>query len=770
MHGQFEKRALWFGGRLALGVALTVPALGCAGPAAVQAPPAVQAPAQPVPAPPSPAPTGPPADAAFLNPDLPLPERVDDLIRRMTLDEKIAQLMDEAPELPRLGVPKYGWWSEALHGVARAGVATVFPQAIALAATFDEPFMHKVADVISTEARAKHHEFVRQGRRGRYQGLTFFSPNINIFRDPRWGRGHETFGEDPHLTGRMGVAFIKGMQGDDPKYMKVAATAKHYAVHSGPEKDRHKFDARVTKRELWDTYLPHFELAVREAKVASFMSAYNAVDGKPASASDTLLDQILRKRWGFDGYVVTDCGAIRDVWRDHKVAKDSPDAGAMSIKAGTDLECGRELRNLGRAVKAGQIGETEIDRALKRLFTSRFKLGMFDPAERVPFARIPISENDKPAHRQLALEAARKAIVLLENKGALPIKASVKKLAVIGPTADNQDVLVGNYNGTPSRPVTLLAGIQQVAAARGLEFSFSRGSNVLDGSDAQRAEAVATAKWADLVVLTVGLTPKEEGEEGESKLNPSGDKNDITLPPAQEKLMEAIIGSGRPVVLVLTGGSNIASPWFKKARAVLLAWYPGGEGGTAVGEILFGDVNPAGRLPLTFYASLKDLPAFTDYGMKNRTYRYYTGEPLWPFGHGKSYTTFKYGALKVSRPIAAVKDGGELTVAVQNTGGRAGDEVVQVYVTDEKASVTAPLRSLVWFTRVSLAAGETKTLQIPLTGRALSVVDEQGQRMVEPGFFTVAVGGGQPSRGGYRSANEGATIRIEVKGEVTRLN
>lgn len=766
-------------GRLSVAMALASLSLACGGTAAVQPPPSLAAPSSApsvpplAPAPEKPAPAlsaGPPADAAFLNPDLPLAARVDDLVKRMTLDEKIGQLMDQAPEIPRLGVPKYGWWNEALHGVARAGVATVFPQAIALAATFDEPFMHQVADVISTEARAKHHEFVRQGKRERYQGLTFFSPNINIFRDPRWGRGHETFGEDPYLTGRMGVAFIKGMQGDDPKYLKVAATAKHFAVHSGPEKERHKFDARVGKRELWDTYLPHFELAVREAKVASFMAAYNAVDGKPASASDTLLDEILRKRWGFDGYVVTDCGAIRDVWRDHKVAKDSPGAGAMSIKAGTDLECGRELRNLGKAVKAGQIGEGEIDRALRRLFTARFKLGMFDPAERVRFAAIPISDNDKPAHRQLALEAARKSIVLLENQGVLPLKPSIKKVAVIGPTADNQDVLVGNYFGTPSRPVTLLAGLQQATTSRGLDFSYARGANVLDGTDQQRTEAVATAKWADLVVLTVGLTPKEEGEEGESKLHPSGDKLDITLPPAQEKLMEAIIGAGRPVVLVLTGGSNIASPWFKKAKAVVLAWYPGGEGGTALAEILFGDVNPAARLPITFYASLKDLPAFTDYSMKNRTYRYYTGEPLWPFGHGKSYTTFKYAALKVSKPLTAVKEGGELTVEVQNTGKRAGDEIVQVYVTDEKASVTAPLRSLVWFTRVSLAAGEKKPLRIPLPARAFSVVDEQGQRIVEPGFFTVAVGGGQPRKGKYRSAAEGLTTRLEVKGEVTRLD
>lgn len=707
-------------------------------------------------------------NALFLDPSRSMEERVNDLVGRMTLDEKMAQMRYEASAIPRLGIPAYNWWSEALHGVARAGVATVFPQAIGLAATWDEALMLQVATVISTEARAKHHEFVRQGSRKIYQGLTFFSPNINLFRDPRWGRGHETFGEDPYLTSRMGVAFVKGMQGDHPTYLKTAATAKHYAVHSGPEKDRHVFNARVSKRDLYDTYLPQFEAVAREAKVESFMCAYNAVDDRPACASEPLLEDILRKQFGFRGYVVTDCGAIRDVWRDHRVAKDSATAGAQSVKAGVDLECGQEFKNLGQAVKAGQLNEAEIDRAVKRLFTTRFRLGMFDPPQRVAYAQIPISVNDSAPHRALALEASRRSLVLLENRGALPLK-TVRRLAVIGPTADSQDVLVGNYNGIPSRPVTILAGLRKVADRRGIQLVQAQGSGVLEGSPAQREEAVAAARSADTVVLVVGLTPKQEGEENESVSNPSGDKVDIRLPAVQEQLIESILATQKPVVLVLTGGSNLASRYFRKAAATLMTWYPGGEGGTAVAETLFGDYNPAGRLPLTFYADLKDLPDFNDYRMTNRTYRYFTGTPLWPFGHGKSYTTFVYTSLTSSSSKMTAGQGVDVSVVVQNTGLRDGEEVVQVYITDEKASVPVPLRSLIAFRRVALKAGEKKTVSFALPGRAFSVVNEAGQRIVEPGRFTLALGGGQPGKEGRYATGTGATLRLEATGNVFQL-
>ena len=679
-------------------------------------------------------------DRPWFDPDRPIAARVAALVGAMTLDEKVGQMMDQAPAIDRLGVPAYGWWNEALHGVARAGVATVFPQAIALAATFDEPLMQRVATAISDEARAKHHEFVRQGTRERYQGLTFFSPNINIFRDPRWGRGHETYGEDPVLTGRMAVAFIRGMQGDDPTYLKTITTAKHYAVHSGPEADRHSFDARVSPRDLIETYLPHFERAVREGGVLSVMTAYNAVDGVPVSANRALLDDLLRARWGFSGYVVTDCGAINDMWKRHLFSADAAVASAQAVKAGTDLECGNDFRRLTMAVQRGLVTEADLDRALTRLFTARMRLGMFDPPARVAYARIPYAVNDSSAHRALNREVARRSLVLLENDGVLPLAPAVRRLAVIGPTADDVDALVGNYNGTPSAPITILQGLRQAALARGVVVTTARGSDVNRGTPESRREAVDVARGSDAVVMVLGLTPRQEGEEGEDKSNPGGDRRAIELPAAQLQLFDDVAALGKPVVVVLTGGSAQAIPTIKaRANAVLVAWYPGGEGGGAVADVLFGDADPGGRLPITFYASTSDLPPFSDYAMRERTYRYFSGQPLWPFGHGRSYTTFRYDDLRVE-PAATPGAPPVLSLTVTNTGRRAGDDVVLAFVTHEGAGTSAPRKALAAFRRVTLDAGASTRVSLPLDAEPLTIVDDRGTRHPATGPIAVTVG------------------------------
>ncbi len=682
----------------------------------------------------------PSADRPWLEPDRPVAERVAALVSRMTLEEKVGQMMDQAPAIDRLGVPAYGWWNEALHGVARAGVATVFPQAIALAATFDEPLMRRVATVISDEARAKHHEFVRQGQRGRYQGLTFFSPNINIFRDPRWGRGHETYGEDPVLTGRLAVAFIRGMQGDDPTYLKTITTAKHYVVHSGPEADRHTFDARVSPRDLAGTYLPHFERAVREGGVLSVMTAYNAVDGVPVSGSRTLLDDLLRARWGFGGYIVTDCGAINDMWKRHRYSADAAVASAQAVRAGTDLECGNDFRRLVTAVQRGLVTEADLDRAVSRLFTARMRLGMFDPPERVAYARIPYEVNDSAAHRAFNREVARKTIVLLENDGVLPLEPTGRRLAVIGPTADDIDALVGNYNGTPSAPITIVEGLRRAVAARGGVVTSARGSDVTRGTQEQRREAVAVAQASDAVVLVLGLTPRQEGEEGEDKSNPGGDRRAIELPAPQQQLFDEVAALGKPVVVVLTGGSAQAIPAIKaRANAILVAWYPGGEGGGAVADVLLGDADPGGRLPVTFYASTADLPPFSDYSMRERTYRYFSGRPLWPFGHGRSYTTFRYEDLRVE-PSAAAGAPPLVSITVTNTGRRTGDDVVLAFVTHEGAGSAAPRKALAAFRRVTLDAGASTRVRVPLDAEPLSLVDERGLRRPATGPVRVTIG------------------------------
>jgi beta-glucosidase len=736
----------------------------------------------------------------------------------MTLAEKVGQMVNDAPAIPRLGVPAYDWWSEGLHGVGRAGLATVFPQAIGLAAMWDEPFLREVATAISDEARAKHHEAARRGRRGRYQGLTYFSPNVNLFRDPRWGRGQETYGEDPYLTARLGVAFIQGMQGRAgaaagvvergldagvgmgvgvgvgagvvgdggagdggaaaPRYLKLVATAKHFAVHSGPEAARHGFDARVSAHDLRDSYLPQFEACVREGGAAAVMPAYNRVDGEPCAASPRLLQGILRGEWGFGGFVVSDCGAIDDIYRSHRVAGSAEAAAALALRAGTDLSCGGTYHALTGAVKRGLASEAEVERAVVRLFTARFALGMFDPPEQVPWARIPIEVVDSPAHRELAKRAAQKSLVLLKNQGdLLPLAPALKAIAVVGPTAADEEVLLGNYNGKPSRAVTILDGLRAKARARGVELRYVKGCGLASPGTRAIGEAVAAVVRPEVgaAVVVLGLSPKYEGEEGESAINPGGDRRDLALPGAQEKLLQAVVATGKPTVLVLTGGSALGIEWARaNVPAILVAWYPGEEGGTAVADVLFGDYNPAGRLPVTFYRSAEDLPPFEDYAMAGRTYRYFRGEPTYAFGAGRSFTSFAYGDLRVAPARGDGRAGFQVSVEVANTGARAGDEVVQLYLSHEAmnaasrdlASAPVPIRALAGFRRIALAPGERRRVDFALDARALSLVDASGRRRVEPGAVTVAVGGGQPGRAGsYASAAEGVVGRLEVTGE-----
>ncbi|MCX7681300.1 MAG: glycoside hydrolase family 3 C-terminal domain-containing protein [Anaerolineae bacterium] len=835
----------------------------------------------------------------YRDPTYTIEERVNDLVSRMTLEEKVSQMVHDAPAIERLDIPEYNWWNECLHGVARAGIATVFPQAIGLAATWNTELMYRVATAISDEARAIYHEAQRRGVRRQYLGLTFWSPNINIFRDPRWGRGQETYGECPYLTSRMGVAFVKGLQGDDPRYLKLVSTPKHYAVHSGPEPDRHHFNAVVDERDLRETYLPHFEACVREGKAFSIMGAYNRTNGEPCCASPTLLEKILRQEWGFEGYVVSDCGAIDDIYLHHKVVDTPAEAAALAVKAGCDLNCGTTYPALLDAVKLGLIDEATIDRSVRRLFTARFRLGMFDPPEQVSYAHIPYEVVDSPAHRELALQAARESIVLLKNEGnLLPLSKDIASIAVIGPVADDLQVLLGNYNGTPAQAVTPLEGIRRklkpgarVYYAHGcdvakgvptlsvipstclrpadgnagvtgltgvyyasplpeskplltrvdpvvnvqwgrelrtfgdtepvsvhwsgflippldgiykLGFDASLGARLyLDeqliverkawnetvnfaeveleagrvyairfespipqdgasrllwstpGTD-PLAEALEVAGKAEVVVLVLGLTPVVEGEEIAIEVEGfyGGDRTEIGLPAPQEELLRKVWALGKPTVLVLVGGSAIAVSWAAEhVPAIVEAWYPGQAGGEAIADVLFGDYNPAGRLPVTFYRSTADLPPFTDYRTEGRTYRYFRGEPLFPFGHGLSYTTFAYSNLRLSAEkltwdgTAMEEPMLTVSVDVQNTGDRAGDEVVQMYITDLVASVPVPIRQLAGFKRISLAPGEKQTVSFTVTARQLSLIDNSGRRVVEPGEFEVAVGGRQPRPG-----------------------
>ncbi|HUI72482.1 MAG TPA: glycoside hydrolase family 3 C-terminal domain-containing protein [Spirochaetia bacterium] len=696
------------------------------------------------------------AKTPYLDPDLTLEERVHDLLGRMTLEEKVSQMVYESKAIPRLGIPEYNWWNEGLHGVGRAGIATVFPQAIGLAASFDTSLLERIATAVSDEARAKHHEYARQGYRRQYHGLTLWSPNVNIFRDPRWGRGQETYGEDPYLSGRMGVAFVKGIQGNDPRYVKLAATPKHFAAHSGPEALRHEFDAQVGARDMRDTYLPAFRDCVVEGRAESVMGAYNRTNGEPCCGSPALLGQVLRKEWGFAGYVVSDCGAIFDFHAHHKVTKTAEESAALAVRNGCDLECGRVFPALVDAEKQGLITEVEIDAALTRLLCIRFRLGMFDPPERVPYASIPYDKVDCEEHRALALDAARASIVLLKNEaGILPLRKDLGCIAVIGPNADDREALLGNYNGRPSRSTTILEGIRR-AVDPSTRVLFAQGSDIVNDKDSiwgEKAddgfgEALAAVERADVVVLVLGLSARLEGEEGSASLSQwQGDRISIELPTIQRRLFDAVAAKAKPIVLVLLTGSALAIPHEDElSRAVLLAWYPGEEGGQAVADALFGDSCPSGRLPVTWVKSVDDLPPFTDYSMRGRTYRYFQGEPLYPFGFGLSYTRFSYSRL-VLEP-ASLKAGDELHVSVDvtNTGHRDGGEVVQLYLSWPQMNTAAPLRKLVGFQRTFLAAGETRRLTFTISDRLMSLVNERGERALEPGRLLLSLGGRQPDK------------------------
>ena len=834
-------------------------------------------------------------------------ERAADLVAHMTLEEKVSQLQNDAPGIPRLGVLPYEWWNEALHGVARAGPATVFPQAIGLAATFDPKLMAEEAVAISDEARAKHEEALRRDQHARYQGLTFWSPNINIFRDPRWGRGQETYGEDPYLTATFGVGFVKGMQGDDPRYLKLVATAKHYVVHSGPEPERHHFDVHPSEIDLHETYLPAFRALVEEGHVASVMGAYNRVNGESASASPRLLQEILRKEWGFKGYVVSDCDAVDDIFTQHRIVATAEEASALALRSGLDLNCGKTYAALVGAVRQGLVSETEVDIAARRLMLARFQLGMFDPPERVRWRQIPYEVNQSPEHDRLARRAAQSSIVLLKNaRNTLPLSRNLRSIAVIGPTADEIMSLLGNYYGTPAAPVTVLNGIRQ-AVGPNTRVAYARGADLVEGRDDPRAvpiieatylrpaagssvqglkgeyfrgrdfagepsltrvdprvafrwdrvsptddlvkrgelsaaasigpehfsvrwsgqllppvsgryelevgaddgfrlyvddrlvldewhtspriqsrsvsvdletgkarnlrleyfqdtrdaevrlawklpgfkppfeEALDVARKSDVVIFVGGLTGDVEGEQ--MKVNypgfAGGDRADLRLPSTQEKLLEALQSLGKPVVLVLTTGSALAIDWAKAhVPAILVAWYPGQRGGSAVADVLFGDFDPAGRLPVTFYQAAQKLPAFDDYSMRGRTYRYFEGEPLYPFGYGLSYTRFQYSRLSLDQANVARDGTLQASVRIKNVGTRVGDEVVQLYLKPPDTRYPRPRKELRGFRRITLTPGQEQEVSFTLTpSRDATRYDPHEKAyVVDAGRYEVQIG------------------------------
>jgi beta-glucosidase len=713
-------------------------------------------------------------DLPFRDPERALEARLDDLLARLTLPEKAAQMLHEAPAVARLGIPAYNWWSEGLHGVARAGIATVFPQAIGLSAMWDAGRLHQVAAVVADEARAKHHEYLRHDDHGLYKGLTIWAPNINIFRDPRWGRGHETYGECPFLTARLGVAFCRGLQGDDPRYLKVVATPKHYAVHSGPEGLRHGFDAVVSPKDLRETYLPAFHACITEAKAESIMAAYNRTNGEPCSGSPTLLQRILRDEWGFGGFVVSDCWAIRDFHENHKVTASWEESAALAVKAGCDLNCGCTYQHIPSAVERGLISEADLDLCLRRLYRARMRLGMFDPPARVPHAAIPYERNDCDEHRALARATAREGMVLLKNGGGvLPLAKDLRSLAVIGPNAYAPQVLLANYFGTPSRVVTPLDGIRAAVSAR-TKVWYAEGCKLTGmttdglGRAGNLSEAVSVAERADAVVLCLGLSAEIEGEQGDaSNSDAAGDKLDLHLPGLQQRLLEMITALGKPTVLVVLAGSALDLSWaHDHVAAIIQAWYPGEEGGAALADLLFGDVSPAGRLPVTFPRSLSHLPPFDSYALQGRTYRYLEHAPLYPFGYGLSYTRFGYRELAVSRTRLSTDESLRVSVTVTNEGARAGDEVVQLYLADLEASCAVPHHDLRGFERVHLTPGQSRRITFELGPRALSLIDERGRRVLEPGRFRASVGGSQPDpRSRELTGQSPLTVEFEVTGD-----
>ena len=676
-------------------------------------------------------------------------ERAKDLVSRMTLEEKAAQLRYDAPAIDRLGVPRYTWWNEGLHGVARAGTATVFPQAIALASIFDDEYLKEIADIISTEARAKYNEYSKKDDRDIYKGLTLWSPNVNIFRDPRWGRGHETYGEDPYLTGRLGVAFIKGLQGNG-KYLKTSACAKHFAVHSGPEALRHEFNAEVSQKDLYETYLPAFEACVKEAGVESVMGAYNRTNGEPCCGSKTLLKDILRDKWGFKGHVVSDCWAIRDFHTHHMVTKTAPESAALALKNGCDVNCGNTYLHLLEAYAEGLITEDQITLAAERLMRTRIRLGLFD--DDCEYDKIPYEANDTKEHRQKSLEAARKSMVLLKNDGVLPLdKSKLKSIAVIGPNADSQVMLKGNYCGTASEYVTVLEGIRE-AAGDDIRVYYSEGCHLFRNRVEDLAlpndrisEAVSVAERSDAVVLCLGLDTTIEGEQGDTgNAQEGGDKADLNLPAPQQALLEAVTAAGKPVILVLGTGSALAVNWAEEhCSAILNAWYPGSMGGRAVAELLFGKYSPGGKLPVTFYRDLSTLPDFTDYSMEGRTYRYMHTKSLYSFGYGLTYTRTEVSGLEAPETVAAGDDL-ELSVTVTNVGNFDAEEVVQVYLKDLESRFAVDNYSLAAFRRVSLKAGESKKVTLTVSTRSMQIVDDSGERRLDSRHFRLYAGISQP--------------------------
>ena len=687
----------------------------------------------------------------YLNPALPFEKRVDDLISRMTLPEKISQMLNECQAIPRLGIAAYNYWSEGLHGVVGNGRATVFPQAIGLAATWDTKMIFQIATAISDEGRAKYHAALqRQGYTVQLQGLTFWSPNINIFRDPRWGRGQETYGEDPYLTGELGVAFVRGMQGDDPRYLKTAACAKHFAVHSGPEADRHVFDARVSMRDLNDTYLPAFKRLVQAAQVEAVMGAYNRVNGEAACASPFLLEQTLRKKWGFKGHLVSDCWALTDIHTCHKLAVDAVEAAAMALKAGCDISCGVTFDKLDEAIQRGLISEADIDKALRRTVLTRFKLGIFDPPKQVQFTAIPQSAICSPKHRKLAREAAVKSITLLKNKGnILPIRPEGKRIFIVGPNAASIEAVLGNYNGFNDSLSTLMEGIVG-RAPEGMRVGYRMGVPLHEAALNPLDWTTGDAAASDLTIACMGYSPLLESEEGDAILSiHKGDRADIGLPPAQVEFVKKLAISGARVVLVLCGGGPIALGGLEEmVEAVVFVWYPGQAGGQALADILFGDVSPSGKLPVTFPRSTSDLPPFDDYSMQNRTYRYSTLEPLYPFGFGLSYTNFVFSNLSIKDGRIAAGKPLSFSITLENTGSMDADEVVQVYLSDLQASAVVPIHKLVGFRRVHVRAGKSRVVRFQLPPEAMVFVDESGEEVLEPGEFRLTVGGCSPGKRG----------------------
>lgn len=677
-------------------------------------------------------------------------EAARELVGKMTLEEKASQLRYQAPAIPRLNIPAYNWWNEALHGVARAGTATVFPQAIGMAASFDTQLMEQVADVISTEGRAKYHAYSEEGDRDIYKGLTFWSPNVNIFRDPRWGRGHETYGEDPYLTAEMGKAFVRGLQGDG-KYLKTAACAKHFAVHSGPEKLRHEFDARVSQKDLYETYLPAFEALVKEADVEAVMGAYNRTNGEPCCGSQTLLRKILRGEWGFSGHVVSDCWAIKDFHENHRVTTTATQSAAMALKAGCDVNCGVTYLYLLKAYEEGLVTEEDITEAAVHLFTTRFLLGLFDHTE---WDGVGYEVVDCKEHQQKNEEMARESCVLLKNDGILPLnRDAVKTIGVIGPNADSRLALIGNYHGTASEYITVLDGIRR-EAGEDIRILYSEGCHLwrdrvegLAFANDRISEAVITAKHSDVVVLCLGLDETLEGEEGDAgnPMGDSGDKSDLNLPKSQQELLKAVAETGKPVILCMLAGSAIDLTYADShVNAILQAWYPGARGGKAVAELLFGKASPCGKLPVTFYKNSEDLPPFEDYSMKNRTYRYMETEPLYPFGYGLTYGDLSVTKAAMAEPLS--EDGTVLTVEIKNEGKETVKDVVQVYVKNLDSEDAVPNFSLCAFQKVECGPGESKTLSLSINSQAFTVVKEDGSRAADGTRFQLFVGTSQPDQ------------------------